>query len=289
MNPTAHSFDVTTTDFQAQVMQVSHTQPVLVDFWATWCAPCKTLKPVLEQLAQDYGGAFVLAKVDIDKEAMLASHHGVRSVPTILLYKNGQPVDGFTGAQPEGAIRALLAKHGIEPPPLSNLEEGLQALEVGQMDAAERLLAAALAEEPGNAQAAIGLARVAAVRGKVEEARQRLAALPAEVRERDVEAASLVAWLDLNDLIAQGPAPQALQDTLNRTPDDLDARYHLAIWRALGGDPDAAMEELLAIMRENRGFRDDGARKTLLRVFDFIGAEHPMVRRMRARLAMLLN
>lgn len=289
MNPTAHSFDVTTTDFQAQVMQVSHTQPVLVDFWATWCAPCKTLKPVLEQLAQDYGGAFVLAKVDIDKEAMLASHHGVRSVPTVLLYKNGQPVDGFTGAQPEGAIRALLAKHGIEPPPLSNLEEGLQALEVGQMDAAERLLAAALAEEPGNAQAAIGLARVAAVRGKVEEARQRLAALPAEVRERDVEAASLAAWLDLNDLIAQGPAPQALQDTLNRTPDDLDARYHLAIWRALGGDPDAAMEELLAIMRENRGFRDDGARKTLLRVFDFIGAEHPMVRRMRARLAMLLN
>lgn len=289
MNPTAHSFDVTTTDFQAQVMQVSHTQPVLVDFWATWCAPCKTLKPVLEQLAQDYGGAFVLAKVDIDKEAMLASHHGVRSVPTVLLYKNGQPVDGFTGAQPEGAIRALLAKHGIEPPPLSNLEEGLQALEVGQMDAAERLLSAALAEEPGNVQAAIGLARVAAVRGKVEEARQRLAALPAEVRERDVEAASLAAWLDLNDLIAQGPAPQALQDTLNRTPDDLDARYHLAIWRALGGDPDAAMEELLAIMHENRGFRDDGARKTLLRVFDFIGAEHPVVRRMRARLAMLLN
>lgn len=289
MNPTAHSFDVTTTDFQAQVMQVSHTQPVLVDFWATWCAPCKTLKPVLEQLAQDYGGAFVLAKVDIDKEAMLASHHGVRSVPTVLLYKNGQPVDGFTGAQPEGAIRALLAKHGIEPPPLSNLEEGLQALEVGQMDAAERLLSAALAEEPGNVQAAIGLARVAAVRGKVEEVRQRLAALPAEVRERDVEAASLAAWLDLNDLIAQGPAPQALQDTLNRTPDDLDARYHLAIWRALGGDPDAAMEELLAIMRENRGFRDDGARKTLLRVFDFIGADHPVVRRMRARLAMLLN
>lgn len=269
-------------------MQASRTQPVLVDFWATWCAPCKTLKPVLEQLALDYGGAFLLAKVDIDKEAMLANHHGVRSVPTVLLYKNGQPVDGFTGAQPEGAIRALLAQHGVVPPPLSNLEEGLQALDMGQLDAAESLLAAALAEEPGNAQAAIGLARVMAVRGNVDGARQRLAELPAEVRS-GAEAAPLVAWLELNDLIAQGPAPQVLQDTLNRTPDDLDARYHLAIWRALGGDPEAAMEGLLAIMRLDRGFRDDGARKALLRVFDFVGAEHPMVRQMRARLAMLLN
>jgi putative thioredoxin len=104
-----------------------------------------------------------------------------------------------------------------------------------------------------------------------------------------MEAAALVAWLDLNDLIAQGPAPQALQDTLSRVPDDLDARYHLAIWRALGGDPETAMEELLAIMRLDRSFRDDGARKALLRIFDFVGAEHPLVRRMRARLAMLLN
>ena len=288
MNTAAYSFDVTTADFQARVMEASRSQPVLVDFWATWCAPCKTLKPVLEQLALDYGGAFLLAKVDIDKEAMLASHHGVRSVPTVLLYKDGRPVDGFTGAQPEAAIRALLAHHGIEPPPISTLEEGLQALDMGQLDAAERLLTAALAAEPGNAQAAIALARVAALRGNVEAARQRLADLPAEVRS-GVEAASLVAWLDLNDLIAQGPSPQALQDTLNRSPDDLDARYYLAIWRALGGDPEAAMEELLAIMRQDRSFRDDGARKALLRVFDFVGAEHPLVRRMRARLAMLLN
>ncbi|HBG50287.1 MAG TPA: thioredoxin, partial [Gammaproteobacteria bacterium] len=115
MNANAHSFDVTIQDFPDRVIQSSHTQPVLVDFWATWCGPCKTLTPILEQLAEDYGGAFLLAKVDIDKEAALANHHGVRSVPTVLLYKGGQPVDGFTGAQPEGAIRALLAHHGIEP------------------------------------------------------------------------------------------------------------------------------------------------------------------------------
>ena len=98
---------------------IESSVPVVVDLWAEWCGPCKTLSPIIEKVIAETGGRVELAKVDIDKEAMLASHHGVRSVPTVLLYKDGQPVDGFTGAQPEGAIRALLAHHGIEPPPIS--------------------------------------------------------------------------------------------------------------------------------------------------------------------------
>lgn len=288
MNAPTHVFDVTLQDFPSRVIDASRTQPILVDFWASWCAPCKTLKPVLEQLAQDYGGAFLLAKVDIDKEQALASHHGVRSVPTVLLYKDGRPVDGFTGAQPEGAIRALLAHHGIEPPPLSALEEGLQALEVGRLDVAQRLLEAALTEEPDNAQAIVGLARVAAARGDVASARQQLERLP-EDQKGGPDAASLRAWLAFNDLIAAGPPPQALQDMLDKWPDDLEARFRLAIWRLLGGDAEAAIDALLAIMQKDRKFHDDGARRTLLQVFDYLGKDHPLVRGARARMAMLLN
>ncbi|HXF07954.1 MAG TPA: thioredoxin [Candidatus Acidoferrales bacterium] len=288
MNATTHVFDVTLQDFPSRVIGASKTQPVLVDFWATWCTPCKTLKPILEQLAQDYGGAFLLAKVDIDKEQALASRHGVRSVPTVLLYKDGRPVDGFTGAQPEGAIRALLARHGIEPPPPSALEEGLQALKVGRLDAAQRLLEAVLTEEPSNVQAIVGLARVAAARGDITSARQQFERLP-ENQKRGPDAASLRAWLDFNDLIAAGPPPQVLQDMLEKWPDDLEARFRLAIWRLLGGDAEAAIDALLAIMQKDRKFHDDGARKTLLQVFDYLGNDHPLVRRARARMAMLLN
>ena len=233
MNATAHAFDVTLQDFPDRVIDASRTQPVLVDFWATWCAPCKTLKPVLEQLAQDYGGAFLLAKVDIDKEQALASHHGVRSVPTVLLYKDGRPVDGFTGAQPEGAIRALLAHHGIEPPPLSTLEEGLQALDVGRLDAAQRLLEAALTEEPGNAQAIVALARVAAARGDTAAARQQLERLP-EDQQGGPDAASLQAWLAFNDLIAAGPPPQALQDMLEKSAQQQERELETLIAMFMG-------------------------------------------------------
>ncbi|MFZ5532256.1 MAG: thioredoxin [Pseudomonadota bacterium] len=288
MNVAAHAFDVTLQDFTNRVIDASRTQPVLVDFWATWCAPCKTLKPVLEQLAQDYGGAFLLAKVDIDKEQALASHHGVRSVPTVLLYKDGRPVDGFTGAQPEGAIRALLAHHGIEPPPLSALEEGLQALEVGRLDVAQQLLEAVLTEEPGNVQAIVALARVAAARGDIAAARQQLERLP-EDQQQSPDAASLKAWLGFNDRIAAGPPPQDLQARIDKNPNDLEACFDLAIWRLLGGDAEATIDALLAIMQKDRTFQEDGARKTLLQVFDYLGNDHPLVRRARARMAMLLH
>lgn len=288
MNTNAHSFDVTIQDFPDRVIQSSHTQPILVDFWATWCSPCKTLKPILEQLVENYAGAFLLAKVDIDKEAALASHHGVRSVPTVLLYKGGQPVDGFTGAQPEGAIRALLAHHGIEPPPISALEEGLQALESGRLDAAERLLEAARVDEPGNAQVIIGLARLAAARGDVKTARDQLEALT-EAQRQSPEAAAISAWLELNAFIAEGPPPQALQDMLQKWPDDLEAGFRLAIWRLLAGDAEASIADLLAIMQKDRQFREDGARKALLLIFDYLGASHPVVRKARGRMAMLLN
>ncbi|HBG50288.1 MAG TPA: hypothetical protein DDW89_00545, partial [Gammaproteobacteria bacterium] len=178
--------------------------------------------------------------------------------------------------------------HGIEPPPISALDEGLQALESGRLDAAQRLLETALAEEPGNTQATVGLARLAAARGDVKAARDQLEALT-EVQRQSPEAGAVSAWLELNAFIADGPPPQALQDMLQKWPDDLEAGFRLAIWRLLAGDAEASVADLLAIMQKDRQFRDDGARKALLLVFDYLGASHPLVRKARGRMAMLLN
>ncbi|HZV37948.1 MAG TPA: thioredoxin, partial [Pseudoxanthomonas sp.] len=188
MSASPHVFDATTATFETEVLQKSLESPVLVDFWATWCGPCKTLGPILEKLAAEYNGAFRLAKVDVDQEQQIAAAFQIRSVPTVFLVKGGQLVDGFPGALPEGQLREFLKQHGIEPAAASNDEP----VEAAPLDPHEQVVALrhAVAAEPDKAELRLDLALALLKTGATAEAEQLLDALPANLAtdERAVRA-----------------------------------------------------------------------------------------------------
>src|SRR5688572_14180537 len=178
MAPREHVADVTEKDFQKQVLEASRKVPVLVDFWADWCGPCRVLGPVLERLAGEMGGGFELAKVDADANPALAAHFGVRSLPSVLLFKDGAPVDGFVGAQPEGAVREFLKPHVKTAAP-SALAEAQRHLAAGNIKAAKRAFEEALRVEGEKDEAHLGLARLALAAGDVAEAEREARAVEA--------------------------------------------------------------------------------------------------------------
>lgn len=288
MSESAYIVEAGEGNFAQAVVEASQRVPILVDFWAEWCGPCRTLGPILEKLAEEYGGSFILAKVDTEKEQRLAAEIGIRSLPTCKLVKDGRVIDEFSGALPEGQVRAFLDHH-IKPakPDLSAAESlrevGLKAMAEGDLDAAEQALRQAREKEPGNVAVTVALARVIAAGGDSAAAESLLETLPEEVAD-DPEVKALRAELEFMGRLAEAPDAEALQARLAQDAADSEAAYYLALHRLAKGDQEGALEDLFSLMRRDRAYGEDAARRTILEIFDLLGADDPLVMAFRRRL-----
>ncbi|MGK0674329.1 MAG: thioredoxin [Halothiobacillaceae bacterium] len=280
-------FDVTEQDFAAKVIQASHTRPVLVDFWAAWCGPCRILKPLLKKVVEDYNGEVHLAYVDTDQEQMLAAQFGIRSLPTVILFKDGRAVDQFMGAQPEGVIRKLIDKHIVRKSDLM-LKQAMALLEQGEEEAAVEMLKQANRIDPKNTAVLFALARFAAHSGNFDEALTILESIPAEAPEAGM-ARELKAQIGFARQAQEAGDMGELLGRISHNPADLDARQKLATVLIGQGQHEAAMEQFLEIMKRDRTFGDDAGRKGLLQLFEMLGNEHPAVQTYRRRMFSLLH
>ncbi|MGH8077268.1 MAG: thioredoxin [Lysobacter sp.] len=282
-----HFFDASTSGFEAEVLQKSMQIPVLVDFWAEWCAPCKQLGPILEKVAAEYNGAFELAKVDIDKEPQLGAAFQVRSVPTVFLVKGGQIVDGFPGAMPEAQVREFLKHHGVEPAEAPAAEEDA-VVDVTPLDPHAEV--ARLREEvlaaPDKDELKLDLALALLKTGAAAEAEQLLEALPANLATDD-RAQRARAWLGFVALLKDAPPVASLEAAIVDNPDDLRARYLLGAQHIVEGQSEAALEQFIDMLRRDRAFADGLPRKALLDAFRVIEDED-LVGRFRRKMASLL-
>lgn len=280
-----YHFDVSLPDFEAKVLEASLQVPVLVDFWAEWCGPCKVLKPLLEKLADEYRGRFLLAKVNADTNPELAQYFGVRSIPTVVLIQNGQPVDGFTGALSEGELKAFLDRF-VAPPAADLRAEAAALAAAGDWEGALAVLVRATQENPDDEGARLDAVEALLQLGRQDEA---AALLALEYRSEADRAAALKARLALA-AHAVDTAPLLTQVEAN--PNDHAARLALARALAGNGQYEAALEAALEVVRRDRHFDDGAGRRTLLELFAAL-ADNPqyddLVRKYRRALSAILN
>ncbi|WP_290891275.1 thioredoxin [Arenimonas sp.] len=266
-----HVFDASLPTFEQDVLLKSKDVPVLLDFWATWCGPCKTLGPVLEKLAAEFNGGFLLAKVDVDKEQQLAGYFQIKSVPTVMLVKGGQIVDGFPGALPEGQLREFLKHHGVEARAAAEEAAPEAAPPADPHEEVVRLRALTLAE-PDKDEHRLDLALALLGTGAVAEAEQLLDALPANLAQDD-RALRARARLGFAALLKDAPPAPVLEAAIAADPGDLRARHLLGVRLIVAGDAAAAMDQFLEMLRRDRGFEDGLPRKALIDAFRVVEDE----------------
>jgi putative thioredoxin len=287
MSDASYKIVATTGNFAASVLDASAERPVLVDFWAPWCGPCRVLMPMLDRIADDYRGRFVLAKVNTDEQQELASQFGIRSIPTVMLFRDGQPVEQFVGVQPEASVRALLDKYlGVED--TGALAQARELGSRGDHVGAQRLLTAALGERPGDAALLAELAaQQLALRDSVAAAGT-LDQLEA-VAPEDGHLKGLRALVSFVEAATAEPDVPALRQRLEKDPFDHAARHALAAHHLLAADHATALAEWLELMRRDRSFGEDLGRRSLLMAFDLLGHEHELVAGYRRKMANLLH
>lgn len=275
-------FTATAENFYTDVLEASHERPVLVDFWADWCAPCRMLMPILAKLADEYAGRFLLAKVNTEEERELAAQSGIRSLPTVMLFKNGQAVDQFMGALPESQVREFLDRHlPRDSDKLLVRAEGL--LRTGDLAGAARLIDQARAKDPDNARISLAEARIKAAEGDVTGAQELIDRLPLELLG-DPEVAAVRAQVAFTGALAGAPPESELAARLQADPRDSDARYRLAAYRVARGDYAGALDQLLELLKRDRAYGEDAARKGMVMIFDLLGSDHELVAPYRAKM-----
>jgi putative thioredoxin len=282
-----HAVDVSEVDFEDKVVAASFRQPVVIDFWAPWCAPCKVLKPILEKLAEEYAGKFLLAKVNSDENEKISLRYRVRSIPTVKAMVNGEIVDEFTGALPEGAVRTWLEK--IIPSPADELRMVAQQLAAGgDTDGALQKLAEASTLAPDNEWVRVDQAELLLAKGEAVEAKRLLDGL------KDIDVVKNDRVLQLAALArlqtsAEGGDEAALAAAIAANAEDMEARLKLANMLVASRRYAEGMDQLLEIVARDREFQDDIGRRTLLDVFNLLGGQGALVANYRRKLAGLLN
>ncbi len=277
--------DVGDDDFEREVLERSAERPVVVDFWAPWCGPCRTLGPLLEGLAEEYADAVRLAKLNVDEAPVVAQRLGIRSIPTVLAFRDGRAVAEFVGAQPESVVRRFF--EALLPTEADQLAKaGEELARSGQGEAAEERFRGALEKEARHDRALLGLARLLAERGANEEALALLDRIvPGGATEHDAE--HLAA--ELRTRARGGEVDSAgLRARVEADPGDLAARLELGRALAAEGSFEEALTELMAVVERDAGFSDEAARKAMLDVFELLGNDHPATQRFRTRLARAL-
>ena len=287
MNNLQNITDVTNETFQTLVVERSREVTVLVDFWADWCGPCKMLMPVLKKLVDEYDGKFVLAKVNTDEQRELAKAHGIRSLPTLHVYKQGERAEEVLAAQSEATLRTILDRH-IERESDRIRARAKEAYRQGQHDAALALLDDAHQNEPDNHHLTLDYAELCLREAQLEKTASLLAALPREVRDA-AEAMRLRALLDFALAIKEAPPIEELEATVSREPDNLEARYQLGAWQVLNDRFEHALETFMQLFQRDRSFRDDAGRRGLLAIFELLDNQGELVTRYRRKLFNLLH
>ena len=282
-----YSKDVSEQDFQTEVIDRSKDVPVIVDFWAPWCAPCHALKPVLEKLAQEYQGKFFLAKVNADENQALSAQFGVRGIPSVKAVYDGEIINEFSGALPEPAVREFLAQIIPNDSEIKR-REAMAVYESGDRPAAMALLRKAVALDENNFEAKVSLASLLLENNEPKAAREIMEKLPASMQlEEHVK--ELLTRIELLERTSELPDKQTLLQQVQQDEANLQARLDLAGRYISEQSYDEAFELLFDVLKKDRHFGDDAARKTMLSVFTLLGPQDPRVRSARKTLASLLN
>lgn len=277
--------DITLDNAQQMLIDESHQRPVLIDFWADWCSPCKMLMPILETLVREYAGQVLLAKVDCDRLQPIAQQFGVRSLPTVILMKDGQPVDGFVGAQPESQVRAMLEAH-LPKPWDATLAQAREILAAGDAAGALPLARSAYEESGQRSDIAVFYGHLLVTLNRLEEAQLVVDSIP--MVDQDSEYDRLVSELQLKHQAADTPEIQSLVQAREREPDNMDIGYQLAVQYSQSGRVREALEILMDILQRDREFRDGEARRTLLDIIRALGKGDPLAAEYQRKLFALM-
>ncbi len=280
------TLNITAENFMTDAVEASAHTPVLVDFWAPWCAPCRQLMPILDRLAQEYAGRFTLAKVNTDEQKELAQQIGIRSLPTVVLFKDGTAVDHFMGLVPEAQIRQLLDKH-VAKAPEGPLERARALKAAGDFAGARELLEQARARTPEDMTLETELAELRALDGDVDGARQELERLRG-IEPNHSSVKRLAALIEFSEIVAAYPDVRTLRERVQADVNNLELRHALAVHQLLGGDVEPALATWLEMLRSHRSFKDDLARRSLILAFELIGDADPIVARTRREMAKTL-
>lgn len=286
MTTAAFVFDAALSSFEQDVILKSKEVPVLVDFWASWCEPCKALGPILEKLAAEFNGGFLLAKVDVDKEQQLAGYFQVKSIPTVMLLKNGQIVDGFPGALPENQLREFLKHHEIVVKEATPEIEEEAAPELIDPEVEVANLRAAMQAEPDKAELRLDLMLALLKTGGFAEAEKILDALPANlaIDDRAIKAKARLAFAAI---LKDAPPASVLEQAIASNPDDCRARHYLGVRYLLEDRTEAGLEQFLEMLKRNKNFEEGLPRKALIDAFRVIEDEN-LVGQYRRKMASLL-
>jgi len=283
----AHIKDGSDATFMADVMEASQTTPVIVDFWATWCGPCKQLGPALEKAVEAAKGAVKLVKIDVDKNPAIAGQLRIQSIPTVYAFVDGRPVDGFQGALPDSQVKQFVERL-IGPPEAGEVEDLLamaaESLQLGDLGGAAQAYAQALQVDPQNVKAIAGMARLYLQNGDAERAGELVAMAPADAKDAELDSVRTAIKL----AGAASSETAALEQRLQANPDDHEARLELAKALAASGAYDGAADQLLHIIQRDREWNDQAARKQLLEVFEAAGPMSDVAKQGRKRLSAIL-